>query len=96
MTDRARRRLEGEEVDDDDDDKEAAVKPPRVRLRKDGKPWRGRKRRASEDIKRDQLVEQLLHENRRGYNLPQLFPPSPPPFFACTLRRSLTPNPSPQ
>ena len=37
----------------------------RVRLGKDGKPWRPRNRRGSDDIKRDQLVEQFLHENRR-------------------------------
>ena len=36
----------------------------RVRLGKDGKPWRPRNRRGSDDIKRDQLVEQFLHENR--------------------------------
>jgi hypothetical protein len=35
-----------------------------VRLGKDGKPWRPRNRRGSDDIKRDQLVEQFLHENR--------------------------------
>ena len=31
----------------------------------DGRRWRSRKRRGSDDIKRDQLVEQFLHENRR-------------------------------
>ncbi|KAI9171356.1 hypothetical protein HJFPF1_00838 [Paramyrothecium foliicola] len=36
----------------------------RQRLGKDGKPWRPRNRRGSDDIKRDQLVEQFLHENR--------------------------------
>ena len=35
-----------------------------VRLGRDGKPWRGRKRRGSEDIKRDKLVEDVLRENR--------------------------------
>lgn len=33
------------------------------RLGRDGKPLR-RKRRASDDLKRDQMVEQFLHENR--------------------------------
>lgn len=31
----------------------------------DGKPWRGRKRRNSEDIRRDQLVEEVLRESKR-------------------------------
>lgn len=39
--------------------------PKKVRLGRDGKPWRGRKRRGSDDVKRDQLVEQFLHENKR-------------------------------
>ena len=62
MTDRARRKLEGEELEEDEGD---PSRPRKVRLGRDGKPWRGRKRRGSEDIKRDQLVEQFLHENRR-------------------------------
>ncbi len=37
----------------------------KVRLRKDGKPWRGRKRRNSEDVKRDKLVEEVMRESRR-------------------------------
>ena len=63
MTDRARRKLQGEAIEDEGDPSH----PRKVRLGRDGKPWRGRKRRASEDIKRDQLVEQFLHENRRMY-----------------------------
>jgi hypothetical protein len=35
-----------------------------VRLGPDGKPWRERKRRGSEDIKRDKMIEDVL-ENRR-------------------------------
>lgn len=54
----AQRRLEGGEVELE----EGAQKP---RLRKDGKPWRGRRRRNSEDIKRDRLVEEVLRESRR-------------------------------
>ena len=34
------------------------------RLRRDGKPFRRRKRRTSADIKRDQLVEEVLRESR--------------------------------
>ncbi|KAJ9667822.1 hypothetical protein H2201_002008 [Coniosporium apollinis] len=36
----------------------------KIRQGRDGKPWRGRKRRNSEDIKRDQLVEEVLKESR--------------------------------
>lgn len=59
MTEQARRRLAGEAPADESEGR----RPPR--LGKDGKPWRPRKRRASEDIKRDQLVEELMRENKR-------------------------------
>jgi hypothetical protein len=61
-TEQARRRLDGEDVED-----ESATegKTKKVRLGRDGKPWRGRKRRTSGDIRRDQLVEEVLRENRR-------------------------------
>lgn len=39
-------------------------KAKRIRLGPDGKPWRGRKRRGSDDVKRDSIVEELLRENR--------------------------------
>ncbi|KAI9904927.1 hypothetical protein N3K66_001456 [Trichothecium roseum] len=49
-----------------------AAPPKKVRLGPDGKPWRGRKRRASDDVKRDQLVEEFLHENRLDvYDVPK-------------------------
>lgn len=64
MTEQARRRLAGEAIEDDDSDSRK-----RVRLGKDGKPWRGRKRRGSDDVKRDQLVEELMRENRRRSHL---------------------------
>lgn len=60
MTEQARRRLAGEAVDEDSDDPRK-----RVRIGKDGKPWRSRKRRASDAAKRDQMVEELMRENRR-------------------------------
>lgn len=47
---------------------EQTVKEPRakkVRLGRDGKPWRPRNRRGSDAIKRDQIVEEILRENRR-------------------------------
>lgn len=57
-TEQARRRMDGEVVEE-----EPAPKG-KVRLGRDGKPWRPRKRRGSEDIKRDKLVEDVLRENR--------------------------------
>ncbi|PSR76884.1 hypothetical protein BD289DRAFT_378375 [Coniella lustricola] len=66
MTEQARKRLAGELVEDESDN---AAK--RVRLGPDGKPWRGRKRRASEDVKRDQMVEALMRENKLDvYDVP--------------------------
>lgn len=59
MTEQARRRLAGEAVDEDS---EGSRK--RVRVGKDGKPWRSRKRRPSDAMKRDQLVEELMRENK--------------------------------
>jgi hypothetical protein len=67
-TEQARRRLDGETVDTEDDGESGngtGGKAKKVRLGRDGKPWRGRKRRTSEDIRRDQLVEEVLRENRR-------------------------------
>ncbi|CEI64101.1 hypothetical protein FVEN_g8951 [Fusarium venenatum] len=42
-----------------DGDERRAKKP---RLRRDGKPWRPRKRRDSDAVKRDQLVDEILRE----------------------------------
>jgi Hepatocellular carcinoma-associated antigen 59 len=66
-TEHARRRLDGEAVDSEEDVEGNGLggKSKKVRLGRDGKPWRGRKRRTSEDIRRDQLVEEVLRENRR-------------------------------
>jgi hypothetical protein len=68
-TDKARRRLGGEEIEEEGEG-EGRKKPAKVRLGRDGKPWRGRKRRGSDDVKRDKLVEEVLRENRR---MPLLF-----------------------
>lgn len=57
-TEAAKKRLEGGEPEVD----EATGK---VRLRRDGKPWRGRRRRNSDDVKRDKLVEEVMKESRR-------------------------------
>ncbi|KAL7629208.1 hypothetical protein AAE478_000728 [Parahypoxylon ruwenzoriense] len=71
LTARATRRLQGEDVEDE----EAQGRPKKVRLGKDGKPWRSRNRRGSDDIKRDQMVEEILRENR----LDVYETPTPPP-----------------
>jgi hypothetical protein len=39
-------------------------KPPKPRLGRNGKPIRPRKRRHSEDLKRDKLVEEVLRESK--------------------------------
>ncbi len=61
MTERARRRLQGLGADEPDD---PGAQRKKVRLGPDGKPWRSRNRRGSDDIKRDQLVEEVLSEAR--------------------------------
>lgn len=63
LTDRARRRLDGEDVEDENELGQG--KSRKARLGRDGKPWRSRKRRGSDDVKRDKLVEEILRENRR-------------------------------
>lgn len=60
MTERARRMAIGETSSDHDQ----AKKPSKSRLGPDGKPWRDRKRRASDDIKRDFIVDEFLRENK--------------------------------
>ncbi|KAL8860448.1 MAG: hypothetical protein Q9178_003107 [Gyalolechia marmorata] len=56
-TEEAKRRLEGGEP-------EVEELTGKVRLRRDGKPWRGRRRRNSDDVKRDRLVEEVMKESR--------------------------------
>jgi len=66
LTEKARRKLEGEEETDD----EIGKKPIKIKLGPDGKPWRSKKkRRGSDDVKRDRLVEDILRENRRKFFL---------------------------
>ncbi|RYO77711.1 hypothetical protein DL764_010185 [Monosporascus ibericus] len=79
MTERARRRLLGEDVGDDYDGKEDA-RPTKARLGRDGKPWRPRNRRGSDAVKRDQIVEEILRENR----LDVYDTPAPPPGTTAT------------
>ncbi|KAK1757622.1 hepatocellular carcinoma-associated antigen 59-domain-containing protein [Echria macrotheca] len=60
MTERAKRRLQGLAAEEEIPEK----RPKKVRLGPDGKPWRSRNRRGSDDLKRDELVEKLMSENR--------------------------------
>jgi hypothetical protein len=53
---------------------------PRVRLGRDGKPRRGPKRRNSDDIRRDQMVEAVLREAKRNSILH-----FSPPLLTCTV-----------
>ncbi|KAL8808480.1 MAG: hypothetical protein Q9182_000031 [Xanthomendoza sp. 2 TL-2023] len=71
-TEAAKRRLEGGEPEIE----EAMGK---VRLRKDGKPWRGRRRRNSDDVKRDRLVEEVMKESRRKAH------PDPVTIWECSF-----------
>ncbi|KAI0854435.1 hepatocellular carcinoma-associated antigen 59-domain-containing protein [Daldinia vernicosa] len=75
LTERARRKLHGEAIEDDDEQRQQSGRPKKVRLGRDGKPWRPRNRRNSDDIKRDQLVEEILRESR----LDVYEAPTPPP-----------------
>ncbi|KAI1659890.1 hepatocellular carcinoma-associated antigen 59-domain-containing protein [Daldinia decipiens] len=75
LTERARRKLHGEAIEDDDEQQQQSGRPKKVRLGRDGKPWRSRNRRNSDDIKRDQLVEEILRESR----LDVYEAPTPPP-----------------
>lgn len=87
MTDRARRKLQGLAVEDE----ESAERPKKVRLGRDGKPWRPRNRRNSDDIKRDQLVEEFLRENRRKSFLLIVFTTYPLPYPTLLHESSLSP-----
>jgi hypothetical protein len=46
---------------------EGTAPAPRVRLGRDGKPWRPRKRRNSDDLRRDAAVEAVLKEAKIEY-----------------------------
>ncbi|KXX79093.1 hypothetical protein MMYC01_203033 [Madurella mycetomatis] len=68
MTERARRRLQGQI--DEEEQEEGKGRSKKGRPGRDGKPLRSRNRRGSDDIKRDQLVEEFLSENRLDvYNM---------------------------
>lgn len=56
-TEAAQRKLEGIEPEIDE-------KTGKIRLRRDGKPYGWRKRRNSNDVKRDKLVEEVMRESK--------------------------------
>lgn len=67
---RTRRKIAGEKSLEEEEMEaaRAAKAPKKVRLGPDGKPWRSRrKRRASEDVERDRIVEEVMRENRRMF-----------------------------
>jgi hypothetical protein len=47
-----------------------AAKPVKIRLGRDGKPWRPRKRRNSDALARDALIDSIMKENSRTYTHP--------------------------
>ena len=57
-TEAAKKRLQGGDTELDEE-------RGKVPLKRNGKPWRGRRRRNSDDIKRDKLVEEVMRETRR-------------------------------
>lgn len=61
-TEAATRRLAGDQTASPEEETSK-----KGRLGKDGKPWRNRRRRNSEDIERDKLVEEVLRESKREY-----------------------------
>ena len=65
------------EVDVPDNAWDRTGNAKRQRVEKPSKPRRGRNRRGSDDIKRDQLVEQFLHENKCTNPFPSAIPQSP-------------------
>nr|XP_036583496.1 mRNA splicing factor rna helicase [Colletotrichum truncatum]KAF6792539.1 mRNA splicing factor rna helicase [Colletotrichum truncatum] len=74
MTEKAARRLLGEAVPEEETEGTRKAKKPR--LGRDGKPWRPRNRRGSDDIKRDELVEKILRENKLDvYDVPAMQQP---------------------
>ena len=62
MTEAATKRLHGDQSDQPAEESQTQGK---MRLGKDGKPRRPRKRRGSDDVRRDEMVDALLRENRR-------------------------------
>lgn len=65
-TEAAKRRLEGGDAGIEDE-------RGKIPLRRNGKPWRGRRRRNSDDLKRDKLVEEVMRETRCTSEAPLSF-----------------------
>ena len=68
-TEAAKRRLEaGEEgavEEEEEEEEEEDTDGKKKKKKQEGKSWKGRKRRTSEDLKRDRLVEEVLRESKR-------------------------------
>lgn len=65
MTEAATKRLQGDQLDQQ---AEKIQSQGKMHLSKDGKPRRLRKRRGSDDVRRDEMVDALLRENRRMFD----------------------------
>lgn len=79
-TEQARRKLDGSGPEDEETERgDGRNKNAKTRLGPDGQPWRSRKkRRGSDDVKRDKMVEDVLRENR--LEIYDELPPTPPPM----------------
>lgn len=84
-TQAATRRLAGEPNPAPDDD----TTTNEARLGKDGKPWRHRKGRTSEDIERDRLVEEILRESKCEH-VPAFFFPEISTYLLTTSQWKYT------
>lgn len=67
-TEAAKRKLEGRSPEPEEE-------KGKVRLGRDGKPRRNRRRRNSDDVKRDKLVEEVLRESKRKSHASARFQP---------------------
>ena len=67
-TEAAKRKLEGRSPEPEEE-------KGKVRLGRDGKPRRNRRRRNSDDMKRDKLVEEVLRESKRKSHTSVRFQP---------------------
>lgn len=77
-TEAAKRRLAGGDAEMEDE-------RGKIPLRRNGKPWRGRRRRNSDDLKRDKLVEEVMRETRCKSEAPLSFTLSIQQSYPTTL-----------
>ncbi|KAJ2897289.1 hypothetical protein MKZ38_004800 [Zalerion maritima] len=74
LTEEAMRRLAA--ADGDVSMTDEHNRPTKVKLGKDGKPYRAKNRRDSDDIERDRIVEELMRENRLDVYDPSTLAPA--------------------